>query len=331
MPSTNAATRAITVNRAITVLKIAVLVGIVAWLISTFPRKDAEFLFSQKKNWLLLSQSMSFVLIAHLISYWRWQILVQALNVPMRLLEAIRLGFLGTLLNQVSFGAVGGDLFKAIEAARRSNTRRTEVVASVLVDRAIGLLGLLLVASIGLSLSYELSPRLLTIKWAAISVAGIAILFILAIVVCGRFVSFAWLRRIPWIGHTIHRLALACMIFQGRPRLVLEVLGASMCVHFCMTVSCYLISASIYDSHPTLLEHFMTIPPAMAAATLPLTPGGIGVQEAAISKLFLELPQIPEGYSALIMAALFRLFLMVVPLIGAVYYFLGIGKSKSVT
>jgi hypothetical protein len=318
-------------TRAINFLKIAALVGIVAWLIATFPRKDAEFLFSQKKNWLLLSQSMSFVLIGHLVSYWRWQILVQALNVPMHLLEAIRLGFLGTLLNQVSFGAVGGDLFKAIEAARRTNTRRTEVVASVLVDRAIGLLGLLIVASIGLSLASELSPRLLTIKWAAISLAGIALLFILAIVFCGRFVSFGWLRKIPWIGHTIYRLALSCMIFQGRPRLVAEVLGASMCVHFCMTVSCFLISKSIYDSYPTLLEHFITIPPAMAAATLPLTPGGIGVQEAAISKLFLELPQIPDGYSALIMAAVFRLFLMVVPLIGAVYYFSGVGKSKSAT
>jgi hypothetical protein len=318
-------------TRAINFLKIAALVGIVAWLIATFPRKDAEFLFSQKKNWLKLSQSMSFVLIAHLVSYWRWQILVQALNVPMRLLEAIRLGFLGTLLNQVSFGAVGGDLFKAIEAARRTNSRRTEVVASVLVDRAIGLLGLLVVASIGLSLASELSPRLLTIKWAAISLAGIALLFIFAIVFCGRFVSFGWLRKIPWIGHTVYRLTLACMIFQGRPRLVAEVLGASMCVHFCMTVSCYLISASIYDSHPTLLEHFITIPPAMAAATLPLTPGGIGVQEAAISKLFLELPQIPDGYSALIMAAVFRLFLMAVPLIGAVYYFSGVGKSNSAT
>ena len=322
MPSTYA-------TRAVTFLKIAALVGIVAWLVLTFPRKDAEFLFSQKKNWLLLSQSMSFVLIAHLVSYWRWQVLVNALNVPMRLLEAIRLGFLGTLLNQVSFGAVGGDLFKAIEAARRTNTRRTEVVASVLVDRAMGLLGLLVVAGIGLSFASELSPRLLTIKWAAISFAGAALLFILAIVCCGKFVSFGWLEKIPWIGHTMYRLANACMIFQGRPRLVGEILGASMCVHFCMTISCYLISASIYDSHPTMLEHFMTIPPAMAAATLPLTPGGIGVQEAAISRLFLELPEIPSGYSALIMAALFRLFLMVVPLIGAVYYFSGIGKSKS--
>jgi hypothetical protein len=87
MPSTYA-------TRAVTFLKIAALVGIVAWLVLTFPRKDAEFLFSQKKNWLLLSQSMSFVLIAHLVSYWRWQVLVNALNVPMRLLEAIRIGFL---------------------------------------------------------------------------------------------------------------------------------------------------------------------------------------------------------------------------------------------
>jgi hypothetical protein len=249
----------------------------------------------------------------------------------MRLLEAIRLGFLGTLLNQVSVGSVGGDLFKAIEAARRLSGKRTEVVASVLVDRAMGLLGLLLIASIGMSMASELSTQLLTIKWAAIALAGISVGFLSAIVFFGRFVSLEWLRKIPWVGHTTHRLALACMIFRGRPRLVAELLGASMCVHFCMTVSCYLISTSIYASHPTMLQHFMTIPPALAAATLPLTPGGIGLQEAAIASLFSELPNVPEGYSALIMATVFRSFLLAVPVIGAVYYFLGIGKNPSST
>ena len=70
----------------------------------------------------------------------------------------------------------------------------------------------------------------------------------------------------------------------------------------------------------------MTIPPAMAAATLPLTPGGVGVQEMAIDNLFRELPNLPEAFSGLVVAGVLRALLLCVSLIGAVYYFTGIGK-----
>ena len=40
----------------------------------------------------------------------RWHWLIRALGLPFRLRDALRLGFLGYLLNFVSFGSVGGDL-----------------------------------------------------------------------------------------------------------------------------------------------------------------------------------------------------------------------------
>jgi hypothetical protein len=67
----------------------------------------------------------------------------------------------------------------------------------------------------------------------------------------------------------------------------------------------------------------------MAAATIPITPGGVGVQEMAIQKLFLEWPDLPESYSGLIMATVFRALLVCVALIGAIYYFTGFGSHKA--
>ena len=116
--------------------KIAILVGHRGLADLYFPKEKLGRMVAQDKNWFLLGQAFAIVLIAHLFSFWRWQILVQAIGVPFTLLEAIRLGFLGTLLNLVSVGSVGGDVFKAIEAARKAEKKRAEVVASVLVDRA---------------------------------------------------------------------------------------------------------------------------------------------------------------------------------------------------
>ncbi len=318
-----------TKTRVFASIKIAILIGIVVWLVTTFPRENWEALIQQDKNWFLLGQAFAIILVAHLISFWRWQILVHSLEVPFSLPEAIRLGFLGTLLNLVSVGSVGGDLFKAIEAARKAEKKRAEVVTSVLVDRAIGLLGLVVVAGAGLSLATKLSPKMLWIWIGAVVLSGVGIATLFLIAFLGHRVPILWINRIPLVGHTLYRVANASMVFQGRPQMVIGLLGLSVLVHGSFTLATILISHSLYAEAPTVVEHFMTIPPAMAAATLPLTPGGVGVQEMAIDNLFRELPNLPERFSGLIVAGVLRALLVCVSLIGAIYYFLGIGKSSN--
>lgn len=312
-----------TIQIAITVAKLLTLIGIVSWLIATFPKDDWDALVNQPKNWSLLFQAFAAILVAHLVSYWRWQILVQSLNVPLSLLEAVRLGFLGTLLNLVSVGAVGGDVFKAIEAARLAETKRTEVVTSVLVDRAIGLLGLLVVAGTSLVLAAELSDWMTSIRNGAVAFALIGVSVIAAIVFVGNHIPTKWLNRLPFVGHVVYRVANACMIFRGRPVLVVQLLLSTIAVHSLFTLGCFLISSALYSNPPTLAQHFMAIPPAMAAATLPLTPGGVGLQEMAMSALFRELAGIPDEFSGLIVAGMFRAMLICVALIGSVVYFAG--------
>ncbi|XZE44873.1 lysylphosphatidylglycerol synthase transmembrane domain-containing protein [Pirellulaceae bacterium SH467] len=308
-------------------LKIAILGLSVIWIVVQ-SRKDWNGFVQQEKNWSYLGLAFFFVLSAHLISYWRWQLLVNGLGVPISTASAVRLGFLGTLLNQVSIGSVGGDLFKAIEAAQRAKDKKTEVVASVLVDRAVGLLGLLMVASGGMVIAPSLSPRLSAIQWVALLLSGLGLGILILIGVLGARIPLHWLRRLPGAGHTIYRLAKACMIFHGRPRLIVEVIGSSLLVHICFTLACFLISNALFSNAPSVAEHFAAIPPAMAAATLPITPGGVGVLEIAIAGLFRELPSLPEGYSPWIMATTLRLLLICVSLIGAVYYFFGFGNRR---
>lgn len=315
--------------RLIAIAKLVILVLIVRWLIVTFPAKDWEALVSQEKNWWLLVAAFLMVLLAHLISYWRWHVLVNALGVTFGLAKAVQLGFLGTLLNSISVGSVGGDVFKAIEAARKAESKRAEIVASVLVDRAVGLLGLVLVAGISLSFASTLSARMTWIWAGALLLSAIGVGGLGAIVIFGHRFPLNWFAKIPLLGKFLYRIARSCMIFQGRPTLVIQLLVSSILVHVCLTLGCVLVSNSLYSDCPTVGQHFMTIPPAMAAATLPITPGGVGVQEMAIQSLFQELPNLPTDYSGLIMASVFRGLLLGVALIGAIYYFLGIGNRVS--
>jgi hypothetical protein len=75
---------------------------------------------------------------AVLITFLRWYLLVRAVALPFRVLDALRLGFIGYFFNTFLPGSVGGDVLKAAFLAREQD-RRTTSVATALMDRAIAL------------------------------------------------------------------------------------------------------------------------------------------------------------------------------------------------
>src|SRR6056297_152996 len=120
-------------------------VVIIVWLLSRIEDPQWASLSSQPKNYPLLVLAFLVALSAITLTFVRWTILVRCQGIPLGMVEAFRLSSIGFLLNFVSAGSVGGDLFKAIFLARRSPGRRVEAVASVFVDRSLGLYGLLLI------------------------------------------------------------------------------------------------------------------------------------------------------------------------------------------
>ena len=135
----------------VNLLKVGVSLGIVGWLIYD-ARRDPAFesfeLPTETGSWAFLTASFAVMFTSVTITIVRWQILVRALELPFRLADALRIGFLCYLLNFISLGSVGGDLFKALILAREYPRRRAEAVATVVIDRVIGLYGLFLLASL---------------------------------------------------------------------------------------------------------------------------------------------------------------------------------------
>lgn len=352
-------------SRIILLVKIAILVAVLYWLASSFSEDDWRALRDQPKRWELLSLAAAIVLAAHVVSYLRWMMLICSMQIPFSPIEAIRLGFLGNLFNTVSAGSVGGDVFKAIAVARHVPTRRPEVVASVLVDRALGLLGLVTVAAIGLCVygDENLTETLRLIRNGAILVALVGLVGITSVVIAGSRLPFSWLLKIPWIGESLLRMAESGLVFDHRPWLAFKLIAASVAVHCLLTFSTFCISHGLYTTAPTLSEHFSVVPPAMAAGALPLTPGGVGLQEAAIATLFDEVLKKPTsehvedqansrdlpssqaavmsppvdslqpadatGFSGVVVAAMYRLMLLGVAGVGAVFYFVGFGRVRA--
>ncbi len=315
----------------LTALKLAIPAGLFVYLLWSVPAEDYSAFWSQPKRWELLLAAQLLALVATVTSILRWRLLVLAFGIPFTVREALRLGFLGYLLNFVSFGSVGGDVFKAILVARDRPEKRPEAVASVLLDRAIGLMGLLMLAWLTLVLfaGHIQSPLLVGIQRGAAVFTAVSIFGLAAAVFAG-----AWFDRIiyrvaalPVVGETLGRMARAVRQLRGSPQVLVWMVGLAVGVHTLLATTIYLISCGIYADHPTLQQHLMVVPPGMAAGALPLAPGGIGVQEGALAGLFHQLPDLPAKFSAVLVATVYRLITITIAGIGIAFYLASHGRE----
>ena len=106
-------------------------------------------MLQQPKAWGLLLGGFVVLLMAVVITIVRWCYLVRALGIDFSLPDAMRIGFIGYLFNLAPMGIVGGDLLKAWMLAREKPGNRAKALASVVVDRIVGLYVLFLVAAAG--------------------------------------------------------------------------------------------------------------------------------------------------------------------------------------
>lgn len=307
----------------IPILKFAIPVAIIIWLLASVDQENLQRLRQQEKDWPVLVSAAALVFATVCVSFFRWYLLVRALDLKFRISDAFRLAFLGYLLNFVGGGSVGGDLFKAIFIAREQPGRRTEAVATVAMDRVVGLFALLLVTSTAILVAGVSSGdwRVKTICNLTLIVTAVAIVFVVLIMIPrfrgGRFARA--IIRLPKIGPILERLIAAVGVYRGKPLVLAATLAMGVFVHVSLCVSIYLAAAAIFPTPPTLAEHFIIVPLSMCAGALPLTPAGLGTFELAVSELYKLLPtQINED--GIIVALAYRLMTILIAVIGAVYY-----------
>jgi uncharacterized protein (TIRG00374 family) len=281
-------------------------------------------------SWGPLAAAFVLFLAAVCVTFCRWYLLVRALELKFRLRDAFRLGFLGFLFNYVGAGSVGGDLFKAVFIAREQPGRRTEAVASVVVDRMIGLYGLLLVTSTALFFAdfEEAGPQLHAFRQLTYLVTTLGGIVILLILVPGftRGSVTEFLGSLPKVGPTLERLIGAVRMYRRKKGTLLATCLMSVGVHTVLSVCIWFLALGLFFkvpelAVPTLLEHLLIAPLSNACAALPISPAGWGTYELALEMLYRILPaEAMRAGQGLAVALGYRVVQIGVVVIGVIYY-----------
>jgi uncharacterized protein (TIRG00374 family) len=326
-------------KRIVTILKFVVPSAIIGYLVySVFHHQpdspDAagtfELVGRSPWSWGPLAAGFLASLGAVCLSFGRWYLLVRALDLKFRLRDAFRLGFLGYLFNYVGAGSVGGDLFKAVFIAREQHGRRTEAVATVVVDRVIGLYALLLVTCVALFLTdlEQATVEIITFCRLIYFITAVGAIAVFVVLVPG-FTSgrvSGWVAAVPKVGPTLERLIGAIRMYRQRKGVLLAAVVMSLGVHSLLSVSMWCLAEGLFRNAPslavpTLLENLIITPLTMVCAALPISPAGLGTLELALEGLYRLLPaEAVQPGQGLVVALAFRVTQIGVLVIGVIYY-----------
>lgn len=262
---------------------------------------------------------------AIVLTFLRWFVLVKSLGFAFTIRDALRLGFIGYLFNFVAPGSVGGDLVKAGLLAKEQPGRRTTAVATVLLDRILGMLALFLIGALAAWPQWDDIRERAELKavvglLAIGSAAGLVGLTLMLIPAVTRSRIWQSLARLPIVGHMITELVEGVRLYQTQPRVLFVALGISVIGHF-GTISSFYFSAKAISGEsfvPAYAQHLFFIPAAELAGIVPLTPGGVGLLEEAVNALY-KLNGAADGTGILTCLA-YRAVTLAIALIGAAYY-----------
>src|SRR5947208_3810950 len=127
-------------------LKISVSVALLAVL---FSRIDVGRLWAGARNasLLWLRAALALYLIKVLASIWRWHLLLRAQHVAIRRRSLLETFLIACFFNNFLPSNIGGDVIRIRDTARPAGSK-TLAATVVLVDRGLGLMGLVLVAAL---------------------------------------------------------------------------------------------------------------------------------------------------------------------------------------
>ena len=305
--------------RVLAVLKALVSLGLLAVL---FSRVDVDRLWQVARGasapWLAGALGLYGLMV--LASAWRWRLLLlaQDVNLPFRMLASSFL--VATFFNNFLPSNIGGDVVRVADTAPAAGSK-TLATTVVLLDRGIGLLGLVLIAAIGATLTSRLSdggPVAPVLLWS-----GFAIAVVVGTPALLRPQALARLLRPlrrfhpEWVDERLGRLTAALGRFRRAPVALAACFGGAVVVQ-AVLVGFYLAIAYSMRIPIGFPELAVIVPISFIVQMVPVSMNGFGVREATFGFYFTRLGLPLE--SALVVSFMGAALIMLFSLSGGVAY-----------
>jgi len=257
-----------------------------------FSRIDSARLWTSARQasivWLVAAIGIYFVQV--LVSAWRWHLLLEAQHVelPRRTLLASYL--VAIFFNNFLPSNIGGDVIRIRDTAKATGSK-TLATTVILVDRVLGLIGLVLVAALGATMVAEIGghgpmPIGPLWLWAGFVIAAmVSAPVVLAPDGVGRLLQPLTVFHPEWVGTRIENIIAALSRFRDRPSAIVSCFGGAVIVQ--ATIVLFYIAVA-YALHVRIApwDLAVIVPLSFIVQMLPVSVNGFGVREATFTFYF---------------------------------------------
>jgi glycosyltransferase 2 family protein len=300
-------------------LKAAVSVALLALLLS---KVDVGRLWTVARTaaipWLVGALALYLAMI--LVSAWRWGLLLRAQHIlyPFRGLTSSFM--VATFFNNFLPSNIGGDVIRIADTAPAAGSK-TLATTVVLIDRGLGLLGLVLVAALGASAGLgpaKVGPVGPGMLWAGFGLA--AMIATPALLNPEGFTRMLQPLRVlhpEWVDERLGRLTAALARFKESPSSLAWCFVGAIGVQVIL-VAFYLAIAHSLEIPISFAQLAVIVPISFVVQMVPVSMNGFGVREATFGFYFTRLGLPLE--SALLVSFIGAALVLLFSLSGGVAY-----------
>jgi uncharacterized protein (TIRG00374 family) len=253
----------------------AVVLAALLWF--TDPAQIWDTLSAADLRWIAAATLVNVATIP--VMAWRWKLLLRAKGIAVPIAWLTRTYFVALFLGQFLPAAIGGDAVRAVELGRRTQAA-PEAVASVLIDRLVGVVSLVALAVVAYAAGGGSGRPEVAVAEALFGLAALAMLALLFSAglrgVAARYLEPRVAGRQLAAGERFYD---ALHEYRDHRATLAAVCGLALAVQVARVWTIWMLVQALRLDVP-VSEIFVAGPVLFAALILPVSLNGIGVREA---------------------------------------------------
>ena len=289
-------------------LKIVVVGTILIYLVRSGRLNFAKLMLFREAPEILAMMVAILILAVVPMATFRWWLLLRAIGIRVNPKQTFVLTWIGNFFNTTLPGAVTGDVVKGYYVIRaQEEDGRTKAFMTLLIDRFVGLFGLIVMAFFALVFNF-------------VALFGGTVLFYSIVLFpfkMGRHPFLRLFQRLPASKFSI-KVYSAFKSYQHQKTTLFLTLFLSIGLHTLIALIFFQVTNLMGIKEMELATQFFLMPIGLITVAFPIAPGGIGIGHVAFETLY-QLAGLSGG------ADIFNLFIIVqlgVFLLGGIPYFL---------
>jgi uncharacterized protein (TIRG00374 family) len=252
-----------------------------------------------------------------IVSAWRWQVLLDYKRFQIPVMKTLGIYFIATFFNNFLPTTIGGDVMRVFYSMKR---RKADALATVLVDRILGFVGLFIFA---LCAVLYLVMRKGQTEFLPLMIFGLVAIVIITYVFFSKNVYekvSPFLDKIVFlrIGERLNKLHSSTTDFSGAWGTIIGCTVFSIIIQALLAIGPYVVMRGMGIDHVSIVPFFIYIPIINVVSIIPISFNALGVREYFYIVLFARVGVLGEQAVAISLVSFFLYFLL--SLIGGVIF-----------